>query len=79
MNLIRTKWPTMSFPRFKPQGRRSMISISTIRTLPYDVQLQFMKEVYDVLERGDGQIGILESPTGTVSSSHLPLHPPELI
>ena len=35
--------------------------------LPYDVQEQFMKTVYDVLEIGDGQIGILESPTGTVS------------
>ncbi len=33
---------------------------------PYDVQLQFMRTVYDVLERGDGQVGILESPTGTV-------------
>ena len=33
---------------------------------PYDVQDQFMRTVYDVLERGDGQIGILESPTGTV-------------
>lgn len=35
---------------------------------PYDVQQQFMKTAYDVLERGNGQIGILESPTGTVSS-----------
>lgn len=35
---------------------------------PYDVQLEFMRTAYDVLERGDGQIGILESPTGTVSS-----------
>lgn len=26
-----------------------------------------MKTVYDVLEQGHGQIGILESPTGTVS------------
>lgn len=34
---------------------------------PYDVQEQFMKTVYDVLEAGQGQIGILESPTGTVS------------
>lgn len=34
---------------------------------PYDVQEQFMKAVYNVLETGDGQIGILESPTGTVS------------
>lgn len=34
---------------------------------PYDVQEQFMKTVYDVLEAGHGQIGILESPTGTVS------------
>lgn len=34
---------------------------------PYDVQLEFMRTVYDVLENGNGQIGILESPTGTVS------------
>lgn len=34
---------------------------------PYYVQEQFMRTVYDVLEAGDGQIGILESPTGTVS------------
>lgn len=33
---------------------------------PYDVQQQFMRVVYDVLEKGEGQIGILESPTGTV-------------
>ena len=35
---------------------------------PYDVQLDFMRAVYDVLEKGDGQVGILESPTGTVST-----------
>ncbi len=35
---------------------------------PYDVQLQFMRAVYGILERGDGQVGILESPTGTVRS-----------
>lgn len=35
--------------------------------VPYDVQDQFMKTVYDVLEAGEGQVGILESPTGTVS------------
>ena len=34
---------------------------------PYDVQEQFMKTVYAVLDKGDGQVGILESPTGTVS------------
>lgn len=34
---------------------------------PYDVQNQFMKTVYQVLEKGNGQVGILESPTGTVS------------
>ncbi|KAH8175198.1 hypothetical protein LIA77_03616 [Sarocladium implicatum] len=34
---------------------------------PYDVQLEFMRTVYDVLESGNGQVGILESPTGTVS------------
>lgn len=33
---------------------------------PYDVQLQFMRTVYDVLEKGNSQVGILESPTGTV-------------
>lgn len=38
---------------------------------PYDVQLQFMKQAYDVLERGSGQIGILESPTGTGKSLSL--------
>lgn len=37
---------------------------------PYNVQEQFMKTVYDVLEAGNGQIGILESPTGTVSVYH---------
>ncbi|KAL2156997.1 hypothetical protein VTH06DRAFT_8625, partial [Thermothelomyces fergusii] len=38
---------------------------------PYDVQLEFMRTVYDVLEKGDGQIGILESPTGTGKSLSL--------
>ncbi|KAK5659129.1 hypothetical protein OQA88_1219 [Cercophora sp. LCS_1] len=38
---------------------------------PYDVQLEFMRTVYDVLERGDGQVGILESPTGTGKSLSL--------
>lgn len=38
---------------------------------PYDVQLEFMKTAYDVLERGDGHIGILESPTGTGKSLSL--------
>lgn len=33
---------------------------------PYDVQEQFMNAVYEVLQRGEGQVGILESPTGTV-------------
>jgi chromosome transmission fidelity protein 1 len=40
---------------------------------PYDVQLEFMRAAYDVLEKGDGQVGILESPTGTVSSLRLVL------
>lgn len=38
---------------------------------PYDVQHQFMRAVYDVLEKGDGQVGILESPTGTGKSLSL--------
>lgn len=38
---------------------------------PYDVQEQFMKTVYDVLTKGSGQIGILESPTGTGKSLSL--------
>ncbi|KAL2751858.1 hypothetical protein ACRALDRAFT_1078306 [Sodiomyces alcalophilus JCM 7366] len=38
---------------------------------PYDVQTQFMTTAYDVLETGQGQIGILESPTGTGKSLSL--------
>lgn len=38
---------------------------------PYDVQLDFMKSVYTVLEKGNGQIGIIESPTGTGKSLSL--------
>ncbi|KAK3936929.1 ATP-dependent RNA helicase chl1 [Diplogelasinospora grovesii] len=38
---------------------------------PYDVQLEFMRAVYSVLETGDGQVGILESPTGTGKSLSL--------
>ncbi|CAK7270402.1 ATP-dependent DNA helicase chl1 [Sporothrix epigloea] len=38
---------------------------------PYDVQMQFMKTVYDICVRGDGQVGILESPTGTGKSLSL--------
>ncbi|KAI1463513.1 DNA repair helicase [Daldinia caldariorum] len=38
---------------------------------PYDVQEQFMNTAYQVLERGDGQVGILESPTGTGKSLSL--------
>jgi chromosome transmission fidelity protein 1 len=32
---------------------------------PYDIQETFMETVYQVLE--NGKVGILESPTGTVS------------
>lgn len=32
---------------------------------PYDIQETFMETVYQVLE--EGKVGILESPTGTVS------------
>ncbi|KAI1135525.1 DNA repair helicase [Hypoxylon sp. FL0543] len=38
---------------------------------PYDVQVQFMNTVYEVLQEGEGQIGILESPTGTGKSLSL--------
>ena len=38
---------------------------------PYDVQLEFMKAAYDVLNNGEGQVGILESPTGTGKSLSL--------
>ncbi|VBB81662.1 Putative ATP-dependent RNA helicase [Podospora comata] len=38
---------------------------------PYPVQLEFMRTAYDVLERGNGQVGILESPTGTGKSLSL--------
>lgn len=33
---------------------------------PYDVQRQFMSTVYKCLE--EGKVGVLESPTGTVST-----------
>ncbi|KAK2594485.1 ATP-dependent DNA helicase chl1 [Conoideocrella luteorostrata] len=38
---------------------------------PYDVQEQFMRTVYEVLDKGEGQVGILESPTGTGKSLSL--------
>ncbi|OHW96156.1 chromosome transmission fidelity protein 1 [Colletotrichum incanum] len=38
---------------------------------PYDVQTDFMKAAYSVLQRGEGQVGILESPTGTGKSLSL--------
>ncbi|RDA95664.1 hypothetical protein CP533_1216, partial [Ophiocordyceps camponoti-saundersi (nom. inval.)] len=38
---------------------------------PYDVQEQLMSTVYQVLETGNGQVGILESPTGTGKSLSL--------
>ncbi|KAK4160519.1 ATP-dependent RNA helicase chl1 [Cladorrhinum sp. PSN259] len=38
---------------------------------PYSVQLDFMRTAYSVLERGQGQVGILESPTGTGKSLSL--------
>jgi hypothetical protein len=33
---------------------------------PYKIQEEFMETVYRVLESGEGRVGILESPTGTV-------------
>lgn len=33
---------------------------------PYAIQEVFMQTLYEVLEKGGGQVGILESPTGTV-------------
>jgi chromosome transmission fidelity protein 1 len=33
---------------------------------PYAIQETFMDTVYEVLDRGGGGVGILESPTGTV-------------
>ncbi|KAF4907588.1 ATP-dependent DNA helicase chl1 [Colletotrichum fructicola] len=38
---------------------------------PYDVQTDFMKTAYSVLQAGNGQVGILESPTGTGKSLSL--------
>lgn len=38
---------------------------------PYEIQEQFMQTVYDVLSRGSGSVGILESPTGTGKSLSL--------
>jgi hypothetical protein len=39
---------------------------------PYSIQETFMSTVYQVLE--DGKVGILESPTGTVSFSLHSIH-----
>jgi len=36
---------------------------------PYSIQETFMETVYQVLE--EGKVGILESPTGTVSDSFI--------
>lgn len=36
---------------------------------PYHVQEEFMRTVFEVLQTGEGQVGILESPTGTVSKT----------
>ncbi|PON30826.1 chromosome transmission fidelity protein 1 [Trichoderma gamsii] len=38
---------------------------------PYTVQNQFMRTVYQILQTGQGQVGILESPTGTGKSLSL--------
>ena len=39
---------------------------------PYAIQVDFMKSLYEALERS--KIGIFESPTGTVRSSSLAQH-----
>ncbi|KAH7018140.1 DEAD-2 domain-containing protein [Microdochium trichocladiopsis] len=39
--------------------------------MPYDVQKEFMSTAYHVLKQGNGQVGILESPTGTGKSLSL--------
>ncbi|EFX04078.1 dead domain containing protein [Grosmannia clavigera kw1407] len=38
---------------------------------PYDVQMDFMRAVYDACATGGGQVAILESPTGTGKSLSL--------
>ncbi|KAI1499272.1 helicase C-terminal domain-containing protein [Biscogniauxia marginata] len=38
---------------------------------PYDVQTKFMTTVYNILQQGEGRVGILESPTGTGKSLSL--------
>jgi chromosome transmission fidelity protein 1 len=35
---------------------------------PYAIQERFMETVYEIIEGGGGRVGILESPTGTVSA-----------
>lgn len=38
---------------------------------PYEIQNDFMNTIYEVLEHGEGSVGILESPTGTGKSLSL--------
>lgn len=53
----------------KPSGRESVAKDEQIffpfPFPPYDIQEDFMKTLYHVLENGG--VGIFESPTGTVS------------
>lgn len=39
---------------------------------PYDIQKDFMEELYNVLEQG--KVGIFESPTGTVRKQQIDLY-----
>jgi hypothetical protein len=55
------------------EGLQDQVTIHTINFhhpyTPYDIQETFMSTVYQGLE--DGKVGILESPTGTVSKNLL--------
>lgn len=65
MSFSATKDPSMESCPMQDEICSSVPAYFPFPFPPYDIQEEFMKNLYVVLERGG--IGIFESPTGTVS------------